>query len=143
MYNPYNMQYPYMQTGYNADLYAKQTNPNVLPAQQVIQVAGKASIDTLQMSPNSSILIKDTTAPIVWLCVSDGLGKVTATAYDISVHQDVPPVDVNALEQRISNVEAMLNSYMEVQKNETRPDAASTKSEPKHTNSWNGKPKTD
>lgn len=97
MYNPYNMQYPYMQTGYNADLYAKQANPNVLPAQQVIQVAGKASIDTLQMSPNSSILIMDTTAPIVWLCVSDGLGKVTATAYDITAHQDVPPAEMLAV----------------------------------------------
>ena len=142
MYNPYNMQYPYMQTGYNADLYAKQANPNVLPAQQVIQVAGKASIDTLQMSPNSSILIMDTTAPIVWLCVSDGLGKVTATAYDISVHQDVPPVDVNALEQRVTNMESMINAYLEAQKNEQSNDTGA-RSEPKHTNSWNGKPKTD
>ena len=143
MYDPYGMmRNPYMQNGYTADLYAKQSNPNVLPAQQVIQVAGKASIDTLQMSPNSSILIMDTTAPIVWLCVSDGLGKVTATAYDISVHQDVPPVDVNALEQRVTNMEATITAYLEAQKNE-QSNATGARSEPKHTNSWNGKPKTD
>lgn len=118
--------YPQMPL-YYANLYGPRqhpTQPNVLPPQQVIQVDGRASIDTLQMSPNSSILIMDKSQPIVWLCVSDGLGKVTASAYDIMPHQDTPPVDVNALEQRISALETMLTALTEVTSDES--DVTST-----------------
>ena len=55
----------------------------------------------MRLSPNSSVLIMDETAPIVWLCVSDGLGNVTPTPYDITPHVDAPPVDAGALESRI------------------------------------------
>lgn len=122
---------------YYANLYGQRQQPtqtNVLPQQQVIQVDGRASIDTLQMSPNSSILIMDKSQPIVWLCVSDGLGKVTASAYDITPHQDIPPVDVNALEQRISALETMLTALTEV--NSDEPDVTSTRSDTK-PNNWN------
>ena len=56
---------------------------NVLPAQQVIQVNGKASVDTIQLAPNSSVLVMDTSAPLVWLCISDGVGRGTSAPYDI------------------------------------------------------------
>lgn len=113
-----------------------QQQANVLPAQQVIQVAGRQSIDTLQMSPNSSVLIMDTSAPIiVWLCVSDGLGKVTATAYDITVHQDTPPFDIagfaESVEGRLKELENKV--LKEAEKHE--PDVASTRSE--KPNGWN------
>ena len=94
MYNPYQMYNPYMQ----------QTHPT-LPQQQIIQVNGKASVDTIQLAPNSSLLAMDTSAPIVWMCVSDGVGKVTSTPYDISVHQEKPAVDMNSVEQRLTNIE--------------------------------------
>lgn len=80
-----------------------------LPMQQIIQVNGKASVDTLQLAPNSSVLLMDTTAPIVWMCVSDGVGKVSATPYDITLHVEKPPVDVESIEQRISNVEKIIS----------------------------------
>lgn len=84
-------------------------NPSpILPQQQVIQVNGKASIDTLQLAPNSSLLAMDTSAPIVWLCVSDGIGKVTSTAYDIVLHQEKPPVDMSSIEQRLMAVESSI-----------------------------------
>ena len=92
MYNSY---YPY---------------PNVLPAQQILQANGKASVDAIKMSPNSSVLIMDSTAPLIWLCVSDGLGNVTKTAYDISEHKEVSPVD--SLEQRLTAIEQSLNQIM-------------------------------
>lgn len=91
---------------------------NVLPPQQVIQVNGKSSVDTIQMTPNSSILLLDNTAPIVWLCVSDGVGRVTATPYDISEHKDDPksqPADLEgrlaSVELAISKLEGKLNAY--------------------------------
>lgn len=109
---------------------------NVLPAQQVIQVAGRQSIDTLQMSPNSSVLIMDTSAPIVWLCVSDGLGKVTATAYDITIHQDTPPFDIAGFAESVEGRLKALESKMEVTKHDEQPDVASSRSADK-PNGWN------
>ena len=38
---------------------------NIMPRQEVIKVNGKASVDTLRLAPNSSLLALDTTAPIV------------------------------------------------------------------------------
>lgn len=128
--------YPQM-SPYYANMYGQrpqQQQPNVLPPQQVIQVDGRASIDTLQMSPNSSILIKDKSQPIVWLCVSDGLGKVTALAYDITPHQDIPPVNVNDLEQRISALETMFTALTEVNSNESNASNARSDTKP---NNWN------
>ena len=94
MFNPYQSPYgPY---------------PNVLPQQQIIQVNGKTSVDTMQLAPNSSLLAMDTTAPIVWLCVSDGIGKVTATPYDIVVHKEAPAPDIKSFEERLSNIENTL-----------------------------------
>lgn len=102
MYNPYPSYNPYFQ-----QMQAMQASAPVptLPQQQIIQVNGKASVDTISLAPNSSILVMDTSAPIVWMCVSDGVGKVTATPYDIVVHQEEPPVDVKSIEQRISAIE--------------------------------------
>jgi hypothetical protein len=96
----------------------------------VIQVNGKASVDTIQLAPNSSILLMDTSAPIVWLCVSDGIGKVTATPYDITLHQEKPPVDVSTIETRVTRIEEMIkgleekvNAKSNVKPVRTKPDS--------------------
>lgn len=105
MYNPYPQYNPYFQ-----QMQAMQSAPApTLPQQQIIQVNGKASVDTISLAPNSSILVMDTSAPIVWMCVSDGVGKVTATPYDIVVHQEEPPVDVKSIEQRITAIESTIS----------------------------------
>ena len=93
MFNAYQNPYGYFQNQY------------ILPQQQIIQVNGKASVDTIQLAPNSSVLVMDTSAPIVWMCVSDGIGKVTATPYDITVHKEDPPVNMASVEQRIAAIE--------------------------------------
>lgn len=81
---------------------------NYLPQQQVLRAHGKASIDQMRLAPNSSVLVLDETAPIVWLCTSDGIGNVNAQAYDIALHQEKPPIDLSTLEQRIAAIEAMM-----------------------------------
>lgn len=116
MYNPYQF------GGYN----------NVLPQQQVIQVNGKASVDTIQLAPNSSVLVMDTSAPIVWLCVSDGVGRVTATPYDISVHQDKPAQDTSNIEQRLAAIEATI-AEMEERYN-AKSNVGRVKSKPGNAN---------
>jgi len=62
------------------------------------------------MGPNSSVLLLDKTAPIVWLVQSDGAGYKVKTPYDISPHQAVPPADINSLEQRLSKLEEIVNA---------------------------------
>ena len=113
---------------YNPYQYYQQAQPHapIFPQQQVIQVNGKASVDTIQLAPNSSLLAMDTTAPIVWMCVSDGVGKVTSTPYDITVHQEKPPVDISNIEQRLSNIESVI-AEMEVKIND-KSDVTRTKS---------------
>lgn len=115
---------------------APQQQSNVLPAQQVLKAKGRASIDTLQMAPNSSVFIMDETAPMIWLCVSDGLGKVTATAYDIAVHQDTPPFDIADFAE---NVEGRLKALeSKITKTEVKDDDESdaTSSRSDKPNGW-------
>lgn len=104
--------------------------PNILPPQQVVQANGKASISAIRMSPNSSVLIMDTTAPIVWLCTSDGLGNVTPVAYDIAPHKDTPAPDVSSFEQRLSTVENNVSNIISKWEEMTnaKPNAGSSKS---------------
>ena len=80
--------------------------PNMLQAQQVIQVNGKASVEALRMAPNSSVLVMDTTAPMVWLCTTDGIGSLTATPYEITLHIEETPE--SALEKRLAALEQRL-----------------------------------
>lgn len=98
-------------------------NQNVLPQQQIIQVNGKASVDTIQLAPNSSVLVMDTSAPIVWMCVSDGVGKVTSTPYSITLYKEEPPVDLKSIEHRLIAIEsamAEMEEKINVKSNDAR-----------------------
>ena len=79
------------------------------PRCEVIQVNGENGARAFVMAPNSSALLMDTTAPIVWLCQSDGAGYHTQTPFSITPYQPEPPVDVRALQERIARLEARLN----------------------------------
>ena len=77
-----------------------------LPPQQITTVSGADSIGNLQMAPNSSILVMDQSAPVVYLCQSDGVGKVTSTAYDITPHKDPAIAHQESIDARISALES-------------------------------------
>lgn len=98
---PYNQQFSFQPQNYQPNF-----NPQI--QSQVIKVRGEHSARSINLAPNSSILLMDETAPIVWLCTTDGVGTVTATPYDISLHQDAPPVDVGNLEKRIATIESVV-----------------------------------
>ena len=97
-----------------------QITPPLQP-QQVVQVNGKASVEQLKLAPNSSLLAMDTTAPIVWLCKTDSVGAIFAQPYDITPHVEKPPVDVNALEERLIAIETMI---AEMEKKNDKPNAS-------------------
>ncbi len=84
--------------------------PNsTLPKQEVIQVSGRNGAEMFQMGPNSSVLLLDTTAPMIWLKTTDGAGYPTITAYDIALQQEPKPVDLSAIEERLLKLEEKLN----------------------------------
>ena len=95
---------------------------NYLPKQEVIRVNGKASVDSMQLPPTSSVLVMDTSAPLVWLCISDGLGKVTATPYVISEYKEKPPIDMQDIENRLAKIEKQLE-----EKSNVKPNAKKSK----------------
>ena len=79
------------------------------PRYEVIQVNGENGARAFAMAPNSSALLMDSTAPIVWLCTTDGAGYLTASPFAITPYQPEKPVDVRTLEERIERLEAKLN----------------------------------
>ena len=102
---------------------------NVLPPQQILQANGKTSVDAIRLSPNSSVLIADTTAPIVWKCVSDSLGNVTADPFDIIPHKDEQEKereDMSAMladmNQRLSDLEVKYEKYESNSRRNDRPN---------------------
>ena len=68
-----------------------------LPPQQIMYANGKASFDNLKLAPNASVLIADTTAPIVWKCVADSLGNITKEPFDIIPHKTQEEIEKEAL----------------------------------------------
>ena len=71
---------------------------------------GRNGAETYQMPPNSSALLLDESAPIVWLAQSDGAGYKTLTPYDIKPHEEVPLPDMKSLEDRIAKIEEVLKN---------------------------------
>ena len=89
-----------------------QVQPMQLPHQEAIKVNGRAGAEAYQLAPNSSVLMLDNTAPVVWLAVSDGAGYKTLTAYDITVHEEKKPEDIyKKLEDRITKLEERINGH--------------------------------
>lgn len=89
-YNPYQQAQPYQK-------------------QELIRVNGRPGAEAYQMPPNSSALLLDESAPLVWLAQTDGAGYKTLTAYDINPHQPEPQVDVKSLIDRIERLEGIVN----------------------------------
>lgn len=89
--------------------------------QEVVRVNGSNGASAYQLPPNSSILLLDETAPIVWLKMTDGAGYPTITAYDIVPHQEPTPVDTKSLEARIARLEELFNEQSDIkQSNEQK-----------------------
>lgn len=78
------------------------------PRYEVIKVNGEAGAKNFRMGPNSSMLLLDETAPIVWYVQTDGTGYLTATPFDINPHQVQPQVNLNDLSARVSKLEEAL-----------------------------------
>lgn len=76
---------------------------------EVVRVSGKGGVDAFQMPPNSSVLLLDETAPLVWLKTTDGAGYPSATPYSIAPYEPKPLPDLGTLEERLIRLEKILN----------------------------------
>lgn len=90
-----------------------------LPRQEIIRVNGENGAKAYQMAPNSSALLMDESAPLVWLVQTDGAGYKTAVPYTIAPYQAQQAPDLHSLEERIQRLEEMLNGK--------KPDAGRTR----------------
>ena len=79
------------------------------PKYEIIHVNGRNGAESFRMATNSQCLLLDDTAPIVWLCQSDGAGYHTVTPYRIEPYQAEPAPDYTTLEKRIKRLEELLN----------------------------------
>lgn len=80
------------------------------PHYEIIKVNGEAGARNFRMGPNSSALLLDETAAIVWLAQTDGTGYLTVTPFDLAPHQAAPQVDLNNLVARVSALEELVNA---------------------------------
>lgn len=83
------------------------------PHMEVIKVNGENGADAFQMGPNSSVLLLDESAPIVWFVQTDGAGYKTKTPYDITVHTPEPVPDLKAMDERYDAIEKRLKAIEE------------------------------
>lgn len=100
MYNYYN---PYAQPT---------PTPYGVNRQEVVRVNGKNGAEAYQMAPNSSILLLDETAPIVWLKTTDGASYPTLSGYRITpieTQVSTTSMDYSKLEERIAKIEEYIN----------------------------------
>lgn len=104
-YQPYQM--PMFQNPYQSRLDAMQQP--VAQRCEITRVNGRNGAEAYQLPPNSSNLLLDETAPIVWLVQTDGAGYKSLTPYTISPYQAAPPVDVQSLEERVKKLEELIN----------------------------------
>lgn len=92
---------------------------------EIIHVTGRNGAEALQMAPGSNVLLLDDTAPLVWLCQTDGAGYKTVIPYTIAPYQEPAPISVDELNARIARLEEMLSA-----KPDTEPVKPSTKRKP-------------
>lgn len=106
----YNNQFGYQM----APQFMPQTQPfqgwgQNLSKQEIVRVNGENGAKAYQLAPNSSALLLDESAPLVWLVQTDGAGYKTAVPYTIAPYQAQQTPDLHSLEERIQRLEDMLN----------------------------------
>lgn len=92
--------------------YQSPYQPNSAPVQQgqqIVKVNGENGARAYQMPANSSALLLDESAPIVWLKQTDGAGYPTITPYKIEPYTKPEEPDYGSILKRIERLEGMIN----------------------------------
>lgn len=81
----------------------------MLQRQEIVKVNGQNGARAFQMAPNSSALLLDESAPIIWLVQTDGAGYKTEVPYSITPYQTQPEPDYNDFEKRLRRLEELFD----------------------------------
>jgi len=118
---------PYNNAQLSQLLLQQSLQPQIGQPTKVVEVTGRAGAEAFQLAADSSILLLDNTAPLVWLVKTDGAGYKTLKPYDIKEHEEEKPVDhFKQLEDRIAKLEETVNAKQSNTSNvkQRKPDAA-------------------
>ena len=78
--------------------------------QEVIKVNGENGAKAYVLNtPNSSVLLLDETAPVIWLKTTDGACYPSLTAYSITPYEPEPQANTSDLVKRIERLECLIN----------------------------------
>lgn len=77
--------------------------------QQIIRVNGENGAKAYQMPANSSALLLDETAPLVWLAQTDGAGYKTIMPYSITPYEKPKEPDLTEVMARLASLEEAIN----------------------------------
>ena len=117
-FNPYAMPYsPTLQT---------------FPQQQIPTANGKASVANIRLAPNSSMLIADSTLPIIYRCISDSLGNVTTDSFDITPHKEEEQIKAEQTEVVLSDLVRRIERLeyeSNIKRNESHEEHGSNKAD--------------
>ena len=81
---------------------------------EIVRVNGQNGAEAFRMAPNSSCLLLDETAPLVWLCQSDGAGYHTVTPYKIEAYTPEPEPNLREFDERLKRLEEMIHGQSNV-----------------------------
>lgn len=109
MFNQFGNPQPYAYPAPAAGFAPWGQNQTQLQRMEIIRVNGENGARAFQMAPNSSVMLLDESAPLVWLAQTDGAGYKTVTPYTITPYQAAPAPDYSSLVSRIERLEGMLN----------------------------------
>lgn len=128
--------YPYFGQTQPMPWQAYQQPRQVMPQQRqgIVRVSGIESFANMQAEPNTEFLALHQNEPIMFLCQSDGVGKVTATAFDITTHRteeqkitDKTNERITALEETVARMEVILNAKSDTSNADVKQTDASNR----------------
>ena len=83
---------------------------NTFPHYELIKVNGEESAKNFRMAPNSDALLLDERQPILYHVQTDGAGYTSVMSYDLVLRQAAPSIDINQLNQRVAQLEEIINA---------------------------------
>lgn len=92
------------------------TYPQLAQKLEIIHVNGEMGAKAFRMGANSSALLLDDTAPIVWLAQTDGAGYLSVTPFKIEEVKPEPPKEWKDFDERLKRIEEMLNAQSNTNK---------------------------
>lgn len=85
-------------------------NYGMIPRQEIYHVNGENGARAFQIPPNSSAILLDDSAPLIWVVQTDMNGyKTTVSPYKIEPYELPKPIDPNEILNRLARLEEMLN----------------------------------